>query len=76
MKRTDAQAFDEWMRRYIQEPERFKREFEDVEQFVREGGTEGQDTTYGQNCAEYLRRLREGEDEPAGHEPVPGLGAQ
>ena len=45
--RTMSEAFDEWMRRYEEEPERFTREFQDVQRFIEEGGREGKPTSYG-----------------------------
>ena len=58
--RTMSEAFDEWMRRYEEEPERFTREFQDVQRFIEEGGREGKPTSYGTDCEEMLRRLMEG----------------
>jgi hypothetical protein len=57
--RTIEQAFDEWMRRYVEEPERFSREWQSVETFKSEGGMSGSQTSYGRSCAEYLQRLIE-----------------
>jgi len=58
--RTMSEAFDEWMRRYEEEPEKFTREFQEVRSFVEEGGREGKPTSYGVTCEELLRRLMEG----------------
>lgn len=44
-----AAAFDEWMRRFIEEPQRFAREFQAVEAF--NAGT------YGETCAAYFAQL-------------------
>jgi hypothetical protein len=52
-----ARAFDEWMRRYIEEPERFAREFEAVQYFTQQGGRHGRSTSYGRECAAYLQQL-------------------
>ena len=60
MSRTEAQAFNEWMRRYIDEPDRFKREWQQVEEFKREHA-DGVVPSYGDRCAEYLQRLMRGE---------------
>jgi hypothetical protein len=60
MKRTIPQAFDEWMRRYIEEPERFAREFQAVQEFVAQDGTDGRETTYGADCAAFLEQLMRG----------------
>lgn len=54
---TEAQAFNEWMRRYIEEPERFRREWESIEQFKAEGAN----PTYGDRCAAYLAELMAGD---------------
>jgi hypothetical protein len=59
--RTMPQAFDEWMRRYIEEPERYAREFQSVSEFVAEGGKDGAETSYGRECAAYLEQLMSGE---------------
>ncbi len=56
MARTMAHAFNEWMRRYTEEPERFEREFRSVEQFKHEE-SEGKEPTYGETCAAYLQEL-------------------
>jgi hypothetical protein len=44
-------AFNEWMRRYIQEPDQFSREFEEVVAFLDD--EEG----YGTRCNAYLEAL-------------------
>lgn len=51
-----AKAFNEWMRRYIEEPERFEREFRAVENFKREE-SEGAEPSYGEACAAYMAQL-------------------
>jgi len=51
-----AQAFNEWMRRYIETPENFQREFKAVQAFVREKA-EGKEPTYGESCAAYMEQL-------------------
>lgn len=56
---TNAQmvkAFNEWMRRFIEEPDRFEREFQTVSQFVKDEA-EGREPTYGEVCAPYLTQL-------------------
>jgi hypothetical protein len=58
--RTCAQAFDEWMRRYLEEPERFPREFQSIAEFISQGGLRGGATSYGRQCGECLRRLMGG----------------
>lgn len=51
-----AWAFNEWMRRYIEEPERFAREFQEVGAY-QEAIAEGREPDYGKTCASYLRSL-------------------
>lgn len=53
-----ARAFNEWMRRYIDEPDRFSREFETVIAFCRQIGRR-REPSYGRECAEYLLQLIE-----------------
>lgn len=49
-------AFNEWMRRYIEEPEQYSREFEIVREFEKEENA-GQEPSYGQSCGAYLRKV-------------------
>ena len=63
-KRTDlpagtAQAFNEWMRRFIDEPQRFKSEWDSVTDYIREK-LAGQTPSYGDCCARYLAELLRG----------------
>lgn len=51
-----VKAFNEWMRRFIDEPERYYREFEEVIEFISEE-KEGVEPSYGQKCAPYLIKL-------------------
>lgn len=51
-----AACFNEWMRRYIDEPERFSREIQDVQDFLRAEAS-GQEPSYGAECAAYLAKL-------------------
>lgn len=56
---TNAQmvkAFNEWMRRFIEEPDRFEEEFETVNSFQRDLA-EGREPTYGEASAAYLEKL-------------------
>ena len=46
-------AFNEWMRRYIKEPERFRREWQTVGEYIRQAG-EGKTPPYGERCTTYL----------------------
>lgn len=48
-----ARAFNEWMRRYIEEPERFAREWQSVKQF-QQAEAKRVEPSYGDNCAGYL----------------------
>lgn len=49
-------AFNEWMRRYIEEPERFSREFQEVVQYNTDV-EDGVEPSYGLECAAYLQSL-------------------
>lgn len=51
-----AAAFNEWMRRYIEEPERFRREIQTVSQFLADK-LNGVAPSYGAACAHYLEEL-------------------
>jgi hypothetical protein len=51
-----AKAFNEWMRRFIDEPEKFAREWESVRWFL-EDEKEGVEPTYGDECVTYLEKL-------------------
>ena len=57
-KETMVKAFNEWMRRYIEEPGKFKAEFQAVMGFVR-AEANGEEPTYGDNCTAYLHKLGE-----------------
>lgn len=57
--RTMTQAFNEWMRRYTEDPATYAREFETVGEFLREQA-EGREPTYGETCAAYLDDLMAG----------------
>ena len=65
-------AFNEWMRRYIEEPARFRHEIETVREFLAEEQG-GKEPSYGQRSAAYLLKLMEevgagGDNKPP---PVP-----
>lgn len=51
-----AKCFNEWMRRFIEYPERFEREFVTVAEFLKDDG-EGREPTYGETCAAYMETL-------------------
>lgn len=57
-KKSLSLAFNEWMRRYIEEPEQYAREFESVLDFLNDESN-GVEPTYGDVCAEYLLVLLE-----------------
>jgi len=48
-----ARAFNEWMRRYTEEPERFEAEFATVKRFLAEQSGDAE-PSYGLSAAEYL----------------------
>lgn len=50
-------AFNEWMRRFIEEPETFQRDFQSVQEFVAESA-EGV-PSYGADMSAYLAALME-----------------
>jgi hypothetical protein len=51
-------CFNEWMRRFIEEPARFTQEFEAVLAFLQEEQA-GQVPSYGDECVAYLLWLAE-----------------
>jgi hypothetical protein len=51
-----AAAFDEWMRRYIDEPEKFASDYATIKQFMDEE-LDGIEPTYGAMCAAYLDQI-------------------
>lgn len=67
--RTRAEAFNEWMRRYIVNPDAFEREFQTVQRFLAPLG--GDDPGYGEVCAAYLDLLERGIDVPSRETPPP-----
>ncbi|KTQ96801.1 hypothetical protein NS226_06705 [Aureimonas ureilytica] len=55
-KATMTKCFNEWMRRYIEEPERFEREFETVGAFMRDEQS-GVEPSYGEASAAYMSQI-------------------
>ena len=53
---TRSEAFNEWMRRYIKEPERFTREFQNVTEFI-SAQDAGVVPSYGDRCDAYLASI-------------------
>jgi hypothetical protein len=51
-----ANAFNEWMRRYTEEPDQFAREWQTVGEFLRQEAA-GDEPDYGKSCAAYLSKL-------------------
>lgn len=49
-------AFNEWMRRYTENPEAFEREFETVGKFLT-ALNEGRELDYGETCAALMEEL-------------------
>lgn len=49
-------AFNEWMRRYTEEPDKFEAEFQSVGEFLKETDG-GKEPSYGRHCAAYLEKL-------------------
>lgn len=56
LKKKLATGFNEWMRRYIEDPAKFAREFESVARF-RESVKASETPTYGDDCVAYLETL-------------------
>lgn len=55
-----AAALNEWMRRFIEEPERFERDFETVRKFEHEQASEpDQEPSYGTVCSAYLLKIHQ-----------------
>ena len=48
-----AAAFNEWMRRYTDEPDTFSQQWQHVVEYLKEVES-GTEPTYGQTCAAYL----------------------
>jgi hypothetical protein len=61
MKRTMPEAFDEWLDRYINQPELFNREFQVVQKHLEETAHGDHDRSYGKACEAYLTKIMEGE---------------
>lgn len=53
-----AKLFNEWMRIFTEEPERFQAEFKTVGQFLKEEAA-GKEPSYGAHCAAYLCKLED-----------------
>jgi hypothetical protein len=51
-----VKAFNEWMRRFIEHPEQFAREWQTVAEFQRESG-QGAEPSYGEVSVGYLQKL-------------------
>lgn len=54
--RTTAQAFNEWMRRFIEEPDSYKSTVAEVKDFLA-AEANGVEPDYGTWCEAYLARL-------------------
>ncbi len=69
--RSMAEAFNEWMRRYTDEPARFEAEFRTVGAFLQQMA-DGTEPTYGDECAAYLAEIMAGEERGPGM-PAPAV---
>jgi len=59
-------CFNEWMRRYTEDPDAFSAEFVSIKEFLSET-LEGRDPSYGDICAAYMAELQgELDSAPAG----------
>ncbi|WP_375414651.1 hypothetical protein [uncultured Bradyrhizobium sp.] len=47
-----TRTFNEWMRRYIEEPEKYTREFQRVRDFLADEAA-GREPSYGESCTAY-----------------------
>ena len=59
--RTMAEAFDEWMRAYVEEPERFSSRWAEIRAHLLEIQN-GEEPSYGRSCAAMLEKLMRGEE--------------
>jgi hypothetical protein len=50
-------CFNEWMRRYTEEPERFAHDARTIQTFLMEDALGGTEPSYGQNSAAYLFQI-------------------
>jgi hypothetical protein len=51
-----ASLFNEWQRRYIEEPHSFEVDFKTIIEFLKDE-SDGVEPSYGQSCAAYLAKL-------------------
>jgi len=51
-----AKAFNEWMRRYTEDPAGFEAEFQTVIEFLSEQAS-GEPPRYGEECAAYMFKI-------------------
>lgn len=65
-----ARAFNEWMRRYTDQPERYAREFQAVGKYLAEVA-KGEEPTYGDEAAAFFEQLLEELDGDDSATPVP-----
>jgi hypothetical protein len=55
-KQNVVRVINEWLRRFIEHPEQYQREFEEVTKFLAETAR-GETPTYGDECAAYMQHL-------------------
>lgn len=60
-----SRSSNEWMRRFIEDPEKFAREFESVTRFLA-AVAEGREPDYGERCTAYQFKLLEELNAPQG----------
>ncbi len=58
---TLEEAFNEWMRQYTKEPEKFRRQWQDVTQFFEES-LRGETPSYGARCVKMLEGIMGGSE--------------
>lgn len=50
-----AQLFNEWMRRYTEDPDGFEHSWSTIKEYL--STPDGEEPSYGQSCAAYLAQL-------------------
>jgi hypothetical protein len=53
---VSSNGFNEWMRRFVDDPERFEHEWQTVHRFCKEK-KKGKEPTYGENSCRYLAQI-------------------
>ena len=64
-----ARAFNEWMRRFIDEPDRFKTESQEITDFTK-SKLNDKEPDYGTSCTAYLQKILDEMDRPVAVEEL------